>query len=131
MSSLDRFTSALVGALLGTALGSDSLKFFEPVCSSLSTGRAQKTLGSGRHDDDDDDDDWTRADSVGDVETAGGACSVVCSAILTFFMSKSSSEGRRDILSCASLTRRVRATSEDMALMICVLRCSVWSHESP
>ena len=37
----------------------------------------------------------------------------------------SASETGRDMLSCASLTRTLRATSEDMALMICVLHCSV------
>ena len=34
----------------------------------------------------------TGGDSVGDVETAGGACSVVWSANLTFFMSVAASE---------------------------------------
>ena len=42
----------------------------------------------------------------------------------TFLRSVSASEDSRGILSCASLTRTLRATSEDMALMIRVLHCS-------
>ena len=44
-------------------------------------------------DDDDDPPCVTGVDSVGDVETAGGPCSVVVSAKLTFFMSGSVPEG--------------------------------------
>ena len=46
-----------------------------------------------------------------------------------FFMFRSASETGRDTLSCASLTRALSATSEDMALMIRVPHCSVWSRE--
>ena len=60
-----------------------------------------------------------------DVETAGGTCSVACSAPLTFFMFGSTSETGSNILSCASLTRTLRATSDDMALMIRILHCAV------
>ena len=71
---------------------------------------------TGRDDDDDDEVDplcVTGVDSVGGVETGGGASN------LTFFL-------------CLVLHQRVDgATSEDMALMIRVLHCSVWSRESP
>ena len=40
-------------------------------------------------------------------------------------------EAGRDILWCASLTRTLRATSEDMALMTRVLHTAVWSREGP
>ena len=63
MSSLDRFASALIGVLLGKSPGSDNINFFETVCSSLSSGRARKTLGRGR-DDDDDPPCMTRVESV-------------------------------------------------------------------
>ena len=39
----------------------------------------------------------TGVDDECDVETAGGTCSVACSANLTFFMSGSASEAGRDI----------------------------------
>ena len=42
----------------------------------------------------------------------------------------SASDTERDILSCASLARALRSTSEDVAWMIRVLHCSVWSRES-
>ena len=45
--------------------------------------------------------------------------------ISPFFMFGSASVTDSDILSCASLTRTLRSTSEDMALMIRVLHCSV------
>ena len=67
----------------------------------------------------------TDVDHVCHAETAGGTGSVVCSANLTFFMFFSASQTERVILSCASLTRTLRATSEDMALMIRVLHYSV------
>ena len=73
----------------------------------------------------------TGADTVCDVETAGGTRIIVCSANLTFFMFGSASETGRDILSCASLTRTLRATPELMALTIHVLHCSVWSGDGP
>ena len=68
--------------------------------------------------DDDDPPCVTAEDTVCDVEPADGTCPVVCSASLTFFMFGSASEAGRDSLSCASMTRALRATSEDMALMI-------------
>ena len=39
MSSLDRFASALITALLGKLPGSDNFSFFETMCSSLSSDR--------------------------------------------------------------------------------------------
>ena len=43
----------------------------------------------------------------------------------------SASDTERDILSCASLTRALRSASEDMAWMVRVLHCFVWSREGP
>ena len=65
------------------------------------------------------------AGNVCDVETAAETGSVVCSANLTLFMFGSASVTERDILSCASLTRTLKSTFQDMALMISVLHCSV------
>ena len=57
-------------------------------------GSAQSSdLDIGRDDDDDDPPSVTGVDSVGDVETAGGACSVTGSANLTFYMTGSETEG--------------------------------------
>ena len=42
MSALDRFTSALIGALLGNSTGSSNFDFFGPRCSSLSSSRTCK-----------------------------------------------------------------------------------------
>ena len=61
--------------------------------------------------------------------TMGETGTVVRSANLTFFILGSASDTERDILSCASLTRALRSTSEDMAWMIRALHRSVWSRE--
>ena len=66
-------------------------------------------------DDDADPPCTTSADTVCDVETISETNTVVSSAKLTFFMFGSASKTERDILSCASLTRALRTTSEDMA----------------
>ena len=107
------------------------LCFFEPVSSSLSSRRTCSTMEvtCDGADDDDDPPCATGADTVCDVETAGETGTVVCSANLTFVMFGSASETERDIIACASLTRAMRSTSEDMALMIRVLHCSAWSRE--
>ena len=82
-------------------------------------------IACGGADDDDDPQCATDVGNLFDVETAGETGSVVCSVNLTFFMFGSASVTERDILSCASLTCTLRSTSEDMALMIRVLHCSV------
>ena len=67
-----------------------------------------------RADDDDDPPCATSADGVCNVETLGETGTVVGSANLTFFMLGSASDTGHDILSCASLTRALRATSETL-----------------
>ena len=86
-----------------------------------------QNVGVGRDGAHDEDDPpyVAEVDDVGDVETSGGTCSVVCSAILTFFSCLVLHQSGRDILSCASLTRTLRATPEDMALMFRALHLSV------
>ena len=121
MSSLDWFTSVLIGASLGKSPGSDNLNFFEPVCSFLSSGCARKTRGSGRKDDDD--------PAVRDWSGQCGWCGNCRWSVFSRVLSKHQRVDGRGILSCASLTRTLRATSEDMALMIRVLHCFVWSRE--
>ena len=98
-------------ALLGKSPGSDNFNFFQPRCSLLSSSGTCKTMriDCGNADDEDDPPCVIDVDDVCDVETASGSCSVVCSANLTFFMFGSASETGRDILSCESLTRTLRA----------------------
>ena len=55
--------------------------------------------------------------------------SLVSDRISTLFFSVSASVQCSDILSCAFLTRALRATSQDVALKIRALHCSVWSRE--
>ena len=73
MSFLDNITSALIGASLGKSPRSDNFYFFEPVCSSKSSGRTCKTMGidCGGAYDEDDQPCLTRVNDVCDVETAG------------------------------------------------------------
>ena len=68
--------------------GPTTFYFFEPVCSSLSSGRTCKTIGidCGGADDEDDQPCVTGVNDACDVETAGGTGSVVCSANLLSFI---------------------------------------------
>ena len=83
MSSLDRFTSVLVIAFLGTSPFSDNSISLNQCAGHGHQVVHAHTLGNGR-DDDDDPLSATGVDSVGDVESASGACSAAGSANLIF-----------------------------------------------
>ena len=84
MSSLDKFTSAFIGAPLDTLHGSDN--FSGPMCSSLSSGRTCSAVGvlCDGPDDDDDPPCAKDANTVCDVETGCETNTIVCSANLNF-----------------------------------------------
>ena len=87
MSSLDRFASELVGALLGKSPGSDNFNFFKPGCWFLSSGLTCKTMGMdcGNADDEDDPPCVIDVGDVCDVETAGGTQVQSCVQKISFF----------------------------------------------
>ena len=72
-------------SVTGKSPGSDNSIFSEPMCSSQSSARTCKTMGSdcGGAGDEDDPPCVTGVNDVCDVEAAGGTSSVVCSASLT------------------------------------------------
>ena len=72
---LDKLASALIGAPLGKLPCSDNFSFFEPMCSSLSSGRTCSTMEVTC---DGDPPCATGADTVCDVETAGETGTLVC-----------------------------------------------------
>ena len=139
MSSLDKFTSALIGAPLGKLPVSDNFSFFELMCSSLSSSRTCSTVVCICNDVHDDDDPpcATCVETVCDVENTGETCTFVCSENTTFFRFGSASDTERDILSCASLTLALGGRggggsgSEEMAWMTRIRHCPCGHAKAP
>ena len=128
MSSLEKFASALTGALPGKSPGSDNLRIVETMCSSLSPISVARKTPVNCRDGADDEDDPPYVTGLDDVVMWKPRVERVLlwvQQILLFFMSASALKAGRGILPCACLTRRLRETSEDMALMIRVLHYSV------
>ena len=131
MSSLDMFTSALIGALLGKLPGSDNFTslnqcarhcrqvarvqhcgLFVTMLMTMMIHHAQQVQTLC----------LTWKSRVKQVQSC-------VQQISPFSFCSFASDTERDILSCASLTRALRSASKAMSWMIRVLHCSVWSRE--